>query len=146
MAISAMHRSCQIGKPLFFSPMRRSAASKASGLQHALRIGGAFCARQSSGPFDTAKARPACARAPQGGAIGSGVTTPNGLPFAPSPSATKWGTTILCDNAACVGPAAAARSGRPEQHRAPTLGTLQLRAFRGTDAREFPILRRAPLD
>jgi hypothetical protein len=40
----------------------------------------------------------------------------------------------------CAGLAAAARIDHREKHRSPTRSTPQPRAFRGTDAKEFPIL------
>jgi hypothetical protein len=40
----------------------------------------------------------------------------------------------------CAGLAAAARIDHSEKHRSPTRNTPQPRAFRGTDAKEFPIL------
>src|SRR5258708_25346408 len=42
----------------------------------------------------------------------------------------------------CAGLAAAARIDHSEKHRSPTRNTPQLRAFRGTDAKEFPVLSR----
>jgi hypothetical protein len=41
----------------------------------------------------------------------------------------------------CAGPATAARIDHGEKHRSPTRNTPQPRAFRGTDAKEVPILR-----
>ena len=41
-----------------------------------------------------------------------------------------------------TGLAAAARIDHSEQHRSPTRNTPQPRAFRGTDAKEFPVLQR----
>src|SRR6266850_8501224 len=43
----------------------------------------------------------------------------------------------------CAGLAAAARIDHSEKHRSPTRNTPQPRAFRGTDAKEFPILSAA---
>jgi uncharacterized protein YjlB len=47
---------------------------------------------------------------------------------------------LICHKAACTGLAAAARIDHSEKHRSPTRNTPQPRAFRGTDAKEFPIL------
>ena len=50
--------------------------------------------------------------------------------------------TFICHKAAlCTGLAAAARIDHSEKHRSPTRNTPQPRAFRGTDAKEFPILK-----
>ena len=50
------------------------------------------------------------------------------------------GIDFICHKAACAGLAAAARIDHSEKHRSPTRNTPQPRAFRSTDAKEFPIL------
>src|SRR5437667_8700496 len=49
---------------------------------------------------------------------------------------------LICHKAACAGLAAAATIDHSEKHRSPSRNTPQPRAFRGTDAKEFPVLWR----
>src|SRR5688572_10971325 len=57
-----------------------------------------------------------------------------------APRACPGSASYLPHKALCAGLAAAARIDHSEKHRSPTRNTPQARAFRGTDAKEFPIL------
>jgi hypothetical protein len=56
-------------------------------------------------------------------------------------SETGFTCVLICHKAACAGLAAAAMIDHSEKHRSPIRNTPQPLAFRGTDAKEFPILR-----